>query len=78
MASEAPVHVAGEVEALLERKRNTAEFGTGPRNDILNTFIFGELERHGAGFAGLGRPKENSASKLDALNAVFRSAVSDV
>lgn len=72
----APPELRASIEGLLERKRTSVELGLGEPIPAINAFIDRELERHGAAFAGHGRPDllANQEAR-DRLNEVFRQAI---
>ena len=72
----APMDIRPGIERLLERKRVTAELGTGKPVPGLGRFIEEELGRHRDEFSGRGRPDLLDSKELRArLNRIFREAV---
>ena len=57
------------------KKRKTSELGYGEPIPEINAFIANELERHGDGFSGQGRPDLLTKTQLrDELNDLFRAS----
>ena len=72
----APESIIDETERLLAIKRQATESDYGPPNMIINRFIYEELERHGGGFKGQGRPDiENAKANYQHLNQLFRDTI---
>jgi len=75
----APPGLRPDIAALLQRKRQTGELGTGDPIPSINAFIAAELDRHQSQFAGIGRPDLLGGPALrEALNQRFRAAVRGV
>lgn len=71
----APKKLLPAINHLLAQKRKTSELGYGDPIPEVNEFITSELERHGDGFRGQGRPDLLMKKQLrDKLNQIFRSA----
>ncbi len=72
----APDAIRPGIGHLLDRKRNSPELGEGEPMAEIDAFIESELERHGNGFSGQGRPDLLSRKVCrDRLNAIFRMAI---
>jgi len=72
----APNEIIPGIERLLDIKRNSPELAFGAPIPEINDFISSELDRHGEGFKGQGRPdllEKNSL--IDKLNEIYRSAI---
>lgn len=65
-----PSDVMGEIDSLLERKKDGAELRTGPKSVVINEYLEREIER-------LGKLHPNPPEKRDAkeMDAFFRSVI---
>ncbi|WP_237068004.1 nucleotidyltransferase domain-containing protein [Microbulbifer guangxiensis] len=71
-----PTEIKGDIEALLEQKRRTPEFGLGDRVEGIERFVTSEFESHNEQFKGQGRPDILEGKRVrEALNEIFRNSV---